>query len=240
MNKKLFLLAFVCLLSLLQLPSSAATMPKGVVHNPAIGSTFTVDSIVYKIVGDNQVEVNKYSGSVWRHDPLPSYIVEDSVKYRQKLVPRPHVAIPSTVENEGVSYSVVSIGEKAFLYFRPYQGVVSIPNTVTEIKKEAFDTSYESITAIVMPSSVKRIGADAFSGCVYLSEVYISDLESWMRIKFETAMSNPMCHEINVNDEPMYRNKGELHLIGGGNKNQEFGNSCISRFYRRLCICRDG
>ena len=215
MSKKLFLVAFAFLLSLLQLSSSAATMPKGVVHNPAIGSTFTVDSIVYKIVGDDKVEVNKYSGSDWRHDPLPSYMGEDSIEYHNKLVPRPHVAIPSTVVNEGVSYNVVNIGERAFAGFRPYFGVVSIPNTVTEIKKEAFHTGYQSIGAIVIPSSVTRIGADAFSGCVDLVRVYISDLESWMRIKFETAESNPMCHNAEVHPT-MYPNYGGLFLVGNG------------------------
>ncbi len=69
-----------------------------------------------------------------------------------------NVVIPSTVTLGNVSYSVTTIGDKAF------QGTnldsVTIPNSVTTIGTAAFD--HDNLTSVTIPNSVTTIGAFAF------------------------------------------------------------------------------
>ena len=51
---------------------------------------------------------------------------------------------------------------------------IVIPETITEIKYEAF-CSFEGITSIIIPDSVTSIGHEAFSGCTSLTSVTIPD-----------------------------------------------------------------
>lgn len=50
---------------------------------------------------------------------------------------------------------------------------VTIPNTVFELKQDAF--GYSNITSVYIPDNVKMVGESAFSGCKLLTEVTISD-----------------------------------------------------------------
>lgn len=79
------------------------------------------------------------------------------------------IAIPETVEYEGVVCNVVSIAESAFYYCEKLTSV-SIPNSVTKIGKSAFG-SCSKLTAIVIPESITRIESSTFSGCKNLSDV---------------------------------------------------------------------
>ena len=104
------------------------------------------------------------------------------------------VEIPSTVENDGVTYSVTSIGNAAFRLcsgltsvtipnsvtsigwgaFSGCSGLtsVTIPNSVTSIGQIAFDNC-SSLTSVTIPNSVTSIGGGAFSGCSSLTSVTI-------------------------------------------------------------------
>ena len=123
------------------------------------------------------------------------------------------VVIPSTVVNNGTTYTVTSIGNYAFsgcsgltaieipnsvtsignYAFYGCSGLtaVEIPNSVTSIGVEAF---YEcsSLTAIQIPSSVTSIGGWAFRGCSNLSQLVIGNGQETLTIQSNTFSSCPI------------------------------------------------
>ena len=81
------------------------------------------------------------------------------------------VEIPGTVEVDGVSIKVVSIGKEAFCDCGELQEV-TIPGSVTVIGEYAF-FGCSGLTAVTIPGSVTEIGAHAFGGCSGLTAVTI-------------------------------------------------------------------
>ena len=88
------------------------------------------------------------------------------------------VVIPESVEYEGVSYAVTSIGDYAFNYC-------------------------SGLTSVTIPNSVTSIGSSAFHDCYRLKEVHISDIAAWCNIEFGGSESNPLCyaHHLYLNGE---------------------------------------
>lgn len=104
------------------------------------------------------------------------------------------LSIPKTVEIDGYTYSVTSIGNEAFWTchslksvtignsvrnigegaFRDCSGLTSviIPNSVTGIGNYAFD-GCNSLTSVNLPNSLTTIGVQAFYGCIGLTSVTI-------------------------------------------------------------------
>lgn len=74
-----------------------------------------------------------------------------------------NISIPSTVSNNGVTYSVTGIGKKTFAYCYDLR-TVTIPNTITSIGEYAFNHC-RSITSVTIPHFVTYVGYDAFNGC---------------------------------------------------------------------------
>ena len=79
------------------------------------------------------------------------------------------VVIPSSVTNNGTTYSVTSIGYSAF-YSCSGLTSITIPNSVTSIGKWAFQ-SCSSLTSVTIPNSVTSIGNMAFAHCIGLTSV---------------------------------------------------------------------
>ena len=79
------------------------------------------------------------------------------------------VVIPSSVTNNGTTYSVTSIGYSAF-YSCSGLTSITIPNSVTSIGKWAFQ-SCSSLTSVTIPNSVTSIGNMAFAYCSGLTSV---------------------------------------------------------------------
>ena len=67
-----------------------------------------------------------------------------------------------------------------------------IPDNVTSIG--AAFCGCTSIVSVTIPSGVKSIEKQAFSGCKNISEVYISDMDAWYDISFGDYSSNPLCY----------------------------------------------
>ena len=82
-----------------------------------------------------------------------------------------NVVIPESVEHEGITYSVTSIGDYTFALCTGLTSV-TIPNSVTSIGKETFALC-SGLTSVTIPNSVKSIGYLAFALCSGLTSVTI-------------------------------------------------------------------
>ncbi|MBR6927158.1 MAG: leucine-rich repeat domain-containing protein [Bacteroidaceae bacterium] len=122
------------------------------------------------------------------------------------------VNIPEAISFNGRTYSVTSIGERAF---SGYTGITSItiPSSVTSIGDLAFH-GCTSLTSITIPPSIAYIGKYPFAGCENLNSVHITDLAAWCKIRYpyaaetgfrsqNAAESNPLsyAHNLYLNGE---------------------------------------
>ena len=113
-------------------------------------------TIYYKWINNNTELAVTYYG--W---PFPS-----SNEYTGNVV------IPKSVDYNGNTYPVTSIGEYAF-YECSGLTSVTIPNSVTTIGSRTFNNC-SALTSITIPNSVTSIGSSAFSGCSSLSSVTVN------------------------------------------------------------------
>lgn len=78
----------------------------------------------------------------------------------------------------------------------------SVHYTVTSIGPKAFDSNTHK-TDVYIPSTIKNIGASAFSKCTNIKTVRIKDITSWLEIEFENSGSNPLRYadELYIGDQ---------------------------------------
>ena len=112
--------------------------------------TYQGKTLYYNITSDNTVEVTCYSNFI----NYNNYVSGD-------------VVIPSSVTNNGTTYSVTSIGNYAFYYCSGLTSV-TFPNSVTSIGNSAF-YNCSSLTSITIPNSITSIGDSAFRSCSSLT-----------------------------------------------------------------------
>lgn len=99
------------------------------------------------------------------------------------------VVVPATVENGGTTYTVTTIGTRAFYYSKA--AAVELPNTVTTLEYGAFMSSdlnsiklgtglkeigdwafaYTGISSIDLPEGLEKIGISSFSSCKSLGAI---------------------------------------------------------------------
>lgn len=103
----------------------------------------------------------------YRYTVIEGEVRIDGYMSRPGVVEKKH-EIPSEI----YGYTVTAIGDEAFRSNRTIEEII-IPDTVVTIGQKAFMYSY--ITSVVIPSSVREIGADAFHSCIELQKVYFSD-----------------------------------------------------------------
>lgn len=85
-----------------------------------------------------------------------------------------YISVPEKVTNNGITYSVTSIGMYAFSYCNRLKSVI-IPNSVINIDTNSF-TSCKRLKSIIIPESVTTIGKDAFSDCDSLESIIVKSL----------------------------------------------------------------
>ena len=108
---------------------------------------FMKDDIYYDIIGPSQVAVVS-ADSIVGYELVPTY--------------SGHIVIPSTVDHDGMNYTVTTIGDGAFFKCR-HLNSVTLPSTITELHWEAF---MESTARLIVP-----------------------DLEMWCNINFHIDSS---------------------------------------------------
>lgn len=111
---------------------------------------FMVDNLAYSINSDNTtvtvVQDNQYH---------PTYSGD--------------ITVPDVVSNDDKDYTVVAIGEQAFLQCRNLTSI-TLPETLQLIDKKAFyDCS--GLATVIVPNSVETINQGAFMGCTGLKTV---------------------------------------------------------------------
>ena len=114
-------------------------------------TTFTSGQITYTVTGQNTVECSGVDNTAIS------------------------IVIPSTVENEGVTYDVKAIGEAAFQWSNLTSAV--IPGSVETIKARAF--YYSNLTSVTFGDGVKYIGDYAFSG-LGISSITLPNSVEWI------------------------------------------------------------
>lgn len=118
-----------------------------------IASTFEVDGICYEILSstDKAVSVTSKGNQTYSGD----------------------IVIPEKVIYNGKTYSVTSIGYRAFKGCNGLSSI-DIPNSVSSIGKNAF--SYcSSLKTMIIPDNVTSIGEYAFEFCDSLSTILIGN-----------------------------------------------------------------
>ena len=110
-------------------------------------------------------EIDGINYELYSENKTASVISKSSGKYSGA------VTIPSSVNYNGVSYSVTSIGGYAF-YGCTGLTSIEIPNSVTKIERSAF-YGCTGMTSIEIPNSVTSIGENAFDGCTGLTSIEI-------------------------------------------------------------------
>ena len=112
-----------------------------------------------------QVEINGINYELVAKLKQVTVIKKSSGEYSGKVV------IPESVEHEGTTYRVTSIGNWAF---RDCSGLtsVTIPNSVESIGEWAFQFC-SGLTSVSIGNSVTSIGDDAFAFCSGLTEMKV-------------------------------------------------------------------
>ena len=119
-------------------------------------SNTQVDGIYYDFDGTNMTASVTYRGNYYDYY---------SDEYTGKIT------IPASVNYNGKTYSVTSIGNSAFSHCSGLTSI-TIPNSVTSIGNSAFfDCS--GLTSVTIPNSVTSIGKYAFSYCYGLTSITI-------------------------------------------------------------------
>ena len=103
---------------------------------------------------------------------LPSGGENGTVEVGRNLDASGNITIPATIVYNGQTYTVTSIGNRAFA--NCHITSVTIPDSVTSIGNYAFSHCTD-LTSVTIPDSVTSIGGYAFGGCSSLTEVTIPD-----------------------------------------------------------------
>ena len=133
------------------------------------------------------------------------------------------IEIPEKLTYNNQTFTVTSVGEKAFIYCKDLISVklpnsieiigesafeecrnlqiINLPSSLSRIEKTAF-YNCNSLTSLDIPLSIKYMGAWAFSKCDNLSRVNITDLEAWCKINYEIVSAghpgNPLVNHANL------------------------------------------
>ncbi|NCB28039.1 MAG: leucine-rich repeat domain-containing protein, partial [Bacteroidia bacterium] len=171
-----FLGAVSRLIPLFTLLASILILPK---VQAEIGGMFTVGGLTYTIQTEEpdtktgtvsvQTESLEISGNI----AIPASIVNGGINYSVTLLPVEAFSSCSKLTSINIPNGITEIAEKTF-YGCTIMTNVNIPEGVTSIGPRAF-SGCNKLTSIEIPDSVVSIGKSAFSGCWSLTNVVIPE-----------------------------------------------------------------
>ena len=125
-------------------------------YSPLIGTRFfdEASGLYYNITSNSTVEVTY---GQWHFNTYVGDII-----------------VPSTVDYEGVTYTVTAIGEIAFGGCEGQLNSVIVPNTVTTIGESAFASS-PHLSLVILPNSIESFGQGAFARCYGLTSLHLPE-----------------------------------------------------------------
>ena len=74
---------------------------------------------------------------------------------------------------------------------------ITIPDSVVSLGDDIFENC-SNLTSLTLEEGVTSIGDSAFYGCSSLTGVYVTDVNKWMDIEFESSNSNPLYYAKNL------------------------------------------
>ena len=98
-----------------------------------------------------------------------------STNWSGYMKPAGDIILPETVEYDGITYTITSIGQNAFRYCDELTGHLTIPNTVIYIYKGAF-LYCSNITELTIGEGVTYIWGSAFWYCSQLQTVHFNSI----------------------------------------------------------------
>ena len=152
-NVRLFLLNLMIL--------STVIVVRAKIPYNAVGSDININGVYYNLDSTNKTA--SVTKAKMNFINAPASVTTS--KYSGSII------IPSTVEYEGDSYRVISIGLYAFLNCNDLISV-TLPSSITSISTDAFE-GCNALTSVNIPESVTSIGQGAFSDCSSLTSIII-------------------------------------------------------------------
>lgn len=133
---------------------------------------FVLNAPVYALEWDDPDEgrlKDKNNGLIYvLNDDASCYVCDCSEPYAQEII-----SIPQTIQWEGLTYTVASIGEEAFAEISKIEKII-LPDTITTIGSYAFRKML-NLTTLVIPRNVRDLGIGIVDGCTSLTELSVND-----------------------------------------------------------------
>lgn len=123
---------------------------------PAKGTTFVYAGVTYKIT--KKAANNTFTGG--------------EVEYVKQNTAKTSASLPKVANNEGVSYSITSIGANAFKGSTKLQ-TLKIGANVKQIKQSAFE-GCTNLTTVTGGAALTTVGIKAFKGCTSLKRITLN------------------------------------------------------------------
>ncbi len=159
--------------------------------------------VYYNIISKRDKTVEVQSAGRWRISPekvfVPSSIDYEGVEYTVVRIGNNAFsgkASSSPLKRIDLPQTITSIGESAFNWCELL--TITIPQNCTEIEDKAF-YSCGNLTYLSIPSSVK-IGYEAFDYCRNLTEINTPSLSNWCAIQLSTPFPRKFRLLINDNE----------------------------------------
>ena len=121
-------------------------------------------------------------------------LVKGATNYSGDLV------IPGTIQVGSYTFTVDSIADNACSYS---YGITSITicEGVKKIGRQAFySTGWNRVNYIKLPKSLEFTGYAAF-GCMVPTKVYIADIVSWCKLKWDLSYGSPLSLNVNMEND---------------------------------------
>ncbi|MCR4801130.1 MAG: leucine-rich repeat protein [Bacteroidales bacterium] len=137
---------------------------------PLLVAIFTaVQAFAYDFSAMSPSGHTLYYSYISKSDKTVELTYEISYSEPYETQPEGDLIIPATVENEGVQFTVISIGNSAFYNCKKIKSVV-IQEGVTTIVNAAFKNC-DRLQSVTLPESIVTIKDFAFSSCIKLQSI---------------------------------------------------------------------